>query len=171
MINKLNSRNRLLFAVAVVLYISASLIYGFWDYTYHKKEIIAGIDSKLYNSAASLKYILPDDFHDRAIDALAISIDEDKSLARKLTKLIKETGFKYTYTIIKKGDKLFFAASDIIADPQTKRGTFYFYPYEEADESFLKAFGQDRPTYKTVSDQWGTVRTVMIPEKSPLKPL
>ena len=146
---KLKTQNRLLFAISVVVYIIALLIYGFWDYRYQKNEIIKDIDLKLYNSAATLKYILPDDFHDRAVDAQAISVKEDQFIARKLTKLIKETGFKYTYTIVKKGNNLFFVASDITADPKTKRGTFYFYPYAEADESFMKAFDQDKPTYKT----------------------
>jgi len=45
--------------------------------------------------------ILPDDFHDRAIDAQAVSIDEDKYLAHKITSLVKEAGVKYAYTIIK----------------------------------------------------------------------
>jgi two-component system cell cycle sensor histidine kinase/response regulator CckA len=165
--NKLKTQNRLLFTITVIVYIIALFVYGLWDYTYRKNETIESIDTNLYNSAAALKYILPEDFHDRAIDEQAISIKQDKYIAHKLTKLIKETGFKYTYTIVKKGGKLFFIASDITADPKNKRGTFYFYPYEEADESFFKAFGQDTPTYKTVSDQWGTVRTVMVPEKSP----
>jgi len=165
--NKLKTKNRLLFIGTVTVYIIALFAYCFWDYAYRKSEILENIDIELYNSAVALKYILPDDFHDRAIDERAISINEDKYIAHKLTKLIKETGIKYTYTIVKKGDKLFFVASDITADPETKRGTFYFYPYEEADESFLKALGQKIPTYKTVSDQWGTVRTVMVPEKSP----
>ena len=164
---KLKTINKLLFTIAIIVYIIALLIYGFWNYSYHKNEIIKNIDIELYNSAAALKYILPEDFHDRAIDEQAISVKEDKDIAYKLTKLIKETGFKYAYTIVKKGDKLFFVASDIVADPETKRGTFYFYPYEEADVSFIKAFDQEIPTYKTVSDQWGTVRTVMVPEKSP----
>jgi len=165
--NNLKSKNRLLFVITVVVYIMALLIYGFWDYRYHKNEIIKDIDSKLYTSAATLKYILPVDYHDRAVDARAISTREDQFIARKLTKLIKETGFKYIYTIVKKGNNLFFAASDITADPKTKRGTFYFYPYAEADESFIKAFDRDKPTYKTVSDQWGTVRSVIIPQLSP----
>ncbi len=164
---KFKALNKLLFTIAIIVYIIALLIYGFWNYSYHKNEIMENIDIELFNSAAALKYILPEDFHDRAIDDQAISIKEDKDIAYKLTKLIKETGFKYTYTIVKKGDKLFFVAGDIVEDPETKRGTFYFYPYEEADGSFLKAFDQEKPTYKTVSDQWGTVRTVMIPEKSP----
>ena len=125
------------------------------------------IDNELYNSASTLKYILPEDFHDRAIDKHAISIKEDKYIATKLTSLVKEAGFKYAYTIIKKDDKLFFVACDLIADPENERGTFYYYEYEGADESFFKAFNQEVPIYKTVSDQWGTVRTVMISEKSP----
>ncbi len=153
--------------MAVVVYVLAAPVFGFWDYAHHKNEIFQDIDSRLYNSAVILKYVLPDDFHDRAVDAQAIPVNEDMAIARKLTNLIKETGFKYTYTIVKKQDKLFFVASDITADPSSKRGTFYFYSYEDADEIFFKAFEQDTPLYKTVTDQWGTVRSVIIPQKSP----
>ena len=55
--NKLKTPNRQLFAITVVVYIMALLIYGFWDYAHHKNEILKDIDSKLYNSAATLKYI------------------------------------------------------------------------------------------------------------------
>jgi len=125
------------------------------------------IDAELYNSAAVLKYILPEDLHDRAIDDQSISIEEDKYIADKLTKLIKEIDFKYTYTIIKQKEELFFIASDISADPESTRGTFYFHPYENADASFITAFDKKEPSYQTVSDKWGIVRTVMVPEESP----
>jgi len=164
---KLKAINRLIFTVTLVVYLMALLIYGIWDYSYHKTQIIENIDKELYNSAVALKYILPEDFHDRAIDEQAISTKEDKYIAHKLTKFIKETGLKYAYTIVEKGGALFFVASDLPVDFETKRGTYYFYPYEEADESFVKAFDQEKPTFKTVSDQWGTVRTVIVPEKSP----
>jgi len=165
--NKLITRNRLLFVMSVAVYVVALLAFVFWDYNHRKNDILQNIDSKLYNSAAALKYILPDDFHDRAIDDQAISIREDRYIANKLTRLIKETGFKYTYTIVKKKGGLFFIAGDLIIDSETKRGTFYYYPYEDADDSFFKAFDRDTPTYNTVSDKWGDVRTVMIPEKTP----
>ena len=158
--------NKQLLTTLIAAYLIILTSYGFWDYLHNKKEIIKRIDRELYNSAATLKYILPEDFHDRASDPHAISIEEDKYVADKLTRFLKETGFKYAYTIVKKADRLFFVASDVVADPETNRGTFYFYPYEDADESFFKAFDQDTPIYKTVSDKWGVVRTVMIPEKS-----
>jgi len=159
--------NRQLFIISVVFYTLALLIYGFWNYSSHKKEILEHIDTKLYNNAISLKYILPDDFHDRAIDAQSVSINEDKYIARKLTSLVKDVGFKYTYTIIKKDDKLFFIAGDTIEEPENERGTFYYYEYEEADEIFINAFEKKTPTYRTVTDQWGTVRTAIVPETSP----
>ncbi|MFH1980353.1 MAG: ATP-binding protein [Pseudomonadota bacterium] len=153
--------------IAIVLYIIALLGYVGWNYFYNKREILKNIDSELYRSAVALKYILPEDLHDRAVDGQSISANEDKYIANKLTKLVKETSLKYAYTIIKQGQKLFFVASDISADPETERGTFYFYQYEGADDTFISAFEKKVPSYKTVSDQWGTVRTVIVPEKSP----
>lgn len=163
----LKTLNKSWFILTIIAYIVALLLYGFWNNDYQKKEILKNVDTTLYNTAISLKYMLPDDFHDRAIDAQSVSIDEDKYIANKLTSLVKETGFKYVYTIIKKEDKLFFVAGDLTANPENERGTFYYYEYEGADESFINAFKNETPTYKTVSDQWGTVRTVMVPEKSP----
>ncbi len=156
----------LLFAIAVILYLLALSAYGYWNYTYQRSELLGHIDTRLYNCAIALKHILPDDFHDRAIDEQAISIEEDMYIVRKLAKLTEETGIKYTYSVIKKDEKLFFVATVIIGAP-TKRGTYYFYEYEDADESFYTAFDRNVPTYSTVSDQWGEVRIVMIPQTSP----
>ena len=85
---KFKSVNSLLLTITIVVYIIALLIYGSWNYSYHKNKIIKNIDVELYNSAAALKYILPEDLHDRAIDEQAISIKEDKSIANKLTKTL-----------------------------------------------------------------------------------
>ena len=71
---------------------------------------------------------------------------EDKYIADKLTRIVKEAGFKYNYTVIKKEEKLFFVVSDLIADPKNKRGTFYYYEYEDADKSFFDAFEKETPT-------------------------
>ena len=159
--------DRLIFVLAIVLYLAALGVFGYWNYHHDKHEIMNRIDKELYNYASTLKYVLPGDYHDRAVDKTAISVREDRHIADKLTRLVRTTGLKYAYTIIKKEDKLFFVASDITADPETERGTFYFFPYDEADPVFNQAFEKETPSYKTVSDQWGTVRTVMVRERSP----
>jgi PAS domain S-box-containing protein len=165
--NNFKLSNKVLFIFTISVYLIALFIFGSWNYHYSKNEVMENIDRELYDFAVTLKYILPEDFHDRATDNQAISVEEDKNIARKLTKLVEETKLKYTYTIINKENELFFVASDITADPKTERETFYFYPYAEADESFINAFKKNEPTYITTSDQWGTVRTVMVPEESP----
>lgn len=165
--HKLNLLSRFTVIIIFAVYTTIIFVYGFWDYSQNQNSLMENIDSELYKRAASLKYIIPDDLHDRATDKYAISKTEDMYLTEKLTKFVKETGLKYIYSIVKKEEKLFFVVADTTADPETPRGTFYFYFYEGADASFFKAFDQDIPTYKTISDQWGTVRTVMVPEKSP----
>ena len=75
---RLKTLNRLLFAVTVFTYIIVFLIFGFWDYTYRKNEIIENIDSKLFNVAASLKYILPEDFHVYIIDLISCISEHNK---------------------------------------------------------------------------------------------
>ncbi len=163
---------RQLYVAAAILYFLALFAYGFWNYTYQKSELLSNVDAKLYNCAIALKHMLPDDYHDRAIDEDAISIEEDREIVNKFNEYVKETDVKYIYTIIKKNEKLFFVASEVTVDPkeigiETPRGTYYFYEYTDADESFYAAFDSARPTYNTVSDQWGEVRTVMIPQTSP----
>ena len=156
-----------LFVFSIFIYVTALLLYGFWINSYNEKEILKNIDEMLYNHATLLKHVLPENYHDRAIDAQSISIEEDRYVSEKLTRIVRETIFKYNYTIVKKDNTLFFVASDLIADPENERGTFYFYEYENADQNFYDAFEKKTPTYNTVSDQWGTVRTIMVPEKSP----
>ena len=109
--SKIKLQNRVLFTISVFIYVTALFIYGLLNYIYHKNEIMASIDAKLYNGAAVLKHVLPDDFHDRAINENAVSVNEDQHISRKLTQLIKDTGYKFAYTIIKKGNELFFIAS------------------------------------------------------------
>ncbi len=173
MMKKNGVKTKLIFRFLVTLYLIGFISLIYLDFFTHKKGILSDIDLRLYNIAVALKYILPDDFHDRAIDEQAISIEEDMDIVNKFNDYIKETGIKYTYTIIKKNEKLFFVASDVITDPKeagskSNRDTYYFYDYtKEADKSFFEAFNRSEPTYQTVSDQWGEVRTVMIPETSP----
>ena len=156
-----------LFIISIISYVTALLLYSTWVNFHQERKILNQINTKLYNGAISLKYILPDDYHDRAMAEQSISIDEDRYIDQKLTELVKESGFKYAYTIIKKDEKLFFIASDTNAASDNERGTYYFEEYENADQSFMDAFEKGTPTYTTITDKWGTVRTVMVPEKSP----
>lgn len=47
--------------------------YCAWDYLKEEKQLIAQIDAKLYSAAASVAFVLEDDFHDRVYDEKSIS--------------------------------------------------------------------------------------------------
>ena len=49
----LNKLNRSWFILSVIVYITAVLLYSFWNNFYHKKEILEHVDIKLYNNAIS----------------------------------------------------------------------------------------------------------------------
>ena len=70
----LNTLNRFHFALVIIVYITAILVYGFWSNSHNKREILEHVDTTLYRHAISLKYMLPDDFHDRATDTQSVSI-------------------------------------------------------------------------------------------------
>ncbi len=152
--------------IALLIYLTALICYGLWDFQYQKKAILNNIDAELKASAVALKYMLPEDLHDRVVDAQSLSIEEDQHLSRKFTNFAKDTGFKYVYTVLKKEGKLYFIISDVTVNPETTRGTYYFYLYEKANENYYKAFDTQLPTFLTASGKWGTTRTIMVPETS-----
>ncbi len=145
------------------LYITGFVLFCSWDYHHHKDEIIQNVDHRLYHNVLALKHIIPEEVHERAIKAETFSVKEDKFWAEKLTHFVEETGLKFAYTVIKQNDQLYFVFSDLTLDPETQRGTYYYYPYDDAALIFLKAFEGGNALYSTVKDRWGTVRTVILP--------
>ena len=75
---KLRVANRLLIFTAFVCYLSVLAGYCFWDYQYQRRVLLGSIDAELYKSAAALKYILPEDLHDRAANSESLAIEEDE---------------------------------------------------------------------------------------------
>jgi hypothetical protein len=118
--------NRLLFAVAAIVYLVSLLFYAYYNYNYSKNEIMKNIDRELYHFAKSIKYVLPDDFHDRANDSQSITLEEDKILSIKLTKIVKDTRVKYLYTLIKKGNRLFLLHPILLKNLKRKEEHFIF---------------------------------------------
>ena len=82
--NKLLQKNSFLLTALIVAYLIILSTYNFLGYLYHKNEVMERIDKELYNIAATLKYVLPEDLHDRATDQNAISIKEDREIVQKI---------------------------------------------------------------------------------------
>ncbi|HOQ11197.1 MAG TPA: hypothetical protein PK104_02395 [Spirochaetota bacterium] len=154
--------------------LSTALIYiiGVVGYTYCSNErdkslIMNEIDSKLLIAAKSIKFMLKEDFHDRAISPTSISFDEEIKNRQKLNNYKEGNGFKWIYTIVESNGKFYFAAPTVSDEEARERKSWYFYPYEDIPEEFKKTFKEGGISFVEYSDQWGTFRSVAVAETSP----
>ena len=150
-----------------LVYALAVAGYAVWSYREHKADLLAEIDSDLLQAARSLKYLLADDFHDRALASDSIAKDEELKNRKLVTDFGVESGFKWVYTLAEKDGAFFFAAPSVSDEEARERDSWYFYPYDDAPEEFVRAFQENRTVYVDYTDQWGTFRSVAVPERSP----
>ena len=75
-------------------------------YFSNKVALIEAVDAELRIGAASIPYLLAEDFHDRALTAESISASEDQRNIADLSKFVDRTRFAFVYTMIKKSAKI-----------------------------------------------------------------
>jgi len=156
-----------LLIIAIVFYIFGVLIYTMWNYVSLKADIMKNVDSRLYIGANAIKYILSEDFHDRALDKQSITEEEDRKNITLLTDYANRAGFKYLYTVIKRNGHIYITSSSA-TDEELKehKEVKYFSIYDDCSEELKESFNKKEPVYVTYTDRWGTFRTVIIPEVS-----
>ena len=159
--------NLLLLALCVLFYASAVAGYAVWSYKEHKKTLLAEIDHNLLQAARSLKYLLAPDFHDRALAKDSIGKDEELRNRRLVTDFGVEAGFKWVYTLAEKDGQFFFSAPSVSEEEAKELDSWYFYTYEDMPPEFVAAWRENRTVYVDYTDQWGTFRSVALPERSP----
>lgn len=151
----------------IVLYIIAVTAFTVWSNGSRKALIMKDIDHKLLIAARSIKYILPEDFHDRAISPDSISFKEEMENRRVINRFNDENGFKWIYTLAEKDGKFFFSAPTVSDQEAKERRSWYFYPYEDIPAEFVRAFEEGDTYFVNYTDQWGTFRSIALPQRSP----
>lgn len=132
-----------------------------------RRTLLASLDERLSSAASSLKYLLAEDFHDRALDPSSIPLDEELRNRARFNDYCASTGFAWVYTLVEYGGKLYFTAPTVTDAEAEERPSWYFYPYDDAPEAFFDAIATGKPAFFEYHDQWGAFRTVALPQKSP----
>ena len=157
----------LLGTACMAVYVMAVAGYAIWSYREHKAAPMAQIDHDLLQAARSLKYLLAPDFHDRALAPDSIGRDEELRNRKRVTEFGVESGFKWVQTIVEKDGRFFFSAPSVSEEEARERESWYFYPYEDVPAEFVQGFEANQTVYLEFTDQWGTYRSVAVPETSP----
>ncbi len=151
----------------VLLVLFSSIINSYNTYQENKQILYSNIDKNLKSTALNSKLFLNDSFHDRAINKDSITIDEDNKNISILSDFIHNLDVEYLYTMVKRGNKIYFTSSSAIADEiNTNSMTRYFDYYEDATGVLLNILEKGEITYEESTDKWGTFRTVFIPLKT-----
>ncbi len=157
----------LLLTACILLYALAVAGYAVWSYRTNKAELMADIDHNLLQAARTLKYLLATDFHDRAVDAHSVAMDEELRNRKLVTDFGVESGFKWVYTVVEKDGKYFFSAPSVSEEEARELASWYFYPYDDVPPEFVRALAENKTVYVDYTDQWGNFRSVALPQTSP----
>ncbi len=155
------------YTFAFFCYVLVIVVFATLWVVYEERRQLACNDSRLAAAARGLKFMLADDFHDRAVDADSISLEEEMRNRRAISQFAAEAGFIYVYTLVEKDGDYFFAAPTVTEEEAQERERWYFYPYEDVPEGFVRAMREGVETYSSYTDQWGTFRSAAIPESTP----
>lgn len=157
------------FFTAVIIYILLVVLFIFLMKYVARVYVIKEIDRNLLMTARSISYILPDDYHDRAISVDSISLKEYNQIEKKLTEIAGFTGMKYIWTDVLIDGKVYLTTCNRTEQTDVSGlQMYYFMPYVDgvsAEE--MSAFAGEEPVFTDFTDRWGIFRAVFIPVYSP----
>ena len=160
-------RHGLYLALCVGINVAAVVGYAAWSSRQAERQLIASVDQRLLQAALSLKHLLPPDYHDRAVGPESIDLGEVRRVQDIVSRFARETEFKYVYALVERDGDYYFSAPTVTPEELQERESWYFYPYQDVPEDFRTAMRQRRVVYSTYEDQWGTFRSVAVPQVSP----
>jgi PAS domain S-box-containing protein len=132
-----------------------------------KQLVMDAIDQRLSAAAATLEFLLADDFHDRALDESSISLEEELCNRERINAFVKRSGFTSVYTLVKRGGVFYFTANTVTVKELREHERWYFSPYADAPASFHRALEMGQAVYANYSDRRGAYRSVALPRRSP----
>ena len=156
------------FVVPLVIYVAGVILFAITVSFIDRARIIKGIDSRLIYAAQNAKFVLPERFHDFAVDPVSITDSQNMANIRILSEYAKSANLTYIYTAVLRDGKVYFTSSSASKEDVLKRDLpFYWQEYPEATPEFISAFYTESPTIESSKDRWGTFRSAIVCAKSP----
>ncbi len=156
-------RNYYLFAIIFYLVcVSISIVYNYLE---SNKEVLEYSNKRLFQSVQSVNVLLPKNFHHKNMLEEKINPITDMENIKKLTQQAEILGMKYIYTMIKKGDKIYFTSSSATQNQintnidLTKFGDYY----EDVSPTVFEVFKTKKPAFDEYEDKWGQFHTLYFP--------
>ena len=129
--NKVSLKSAVPFALSVVLYIAVVLGVAYVSVHRVRRIVEDSVDRRLSSAASTLRFLLPDDFHDRARRPDSIGAEEELDNRERFNAFASSAGFSWVYTLVELEGRLYFSAPTVSPGEAAERDRWYFYPYED----------------------------------------
>ncbi len=153
---------------ALFIYVLWAIAYSYFDFNREKQRLYQSIDSQLENAALLAPALLPENFHHKTLAKQDLTQQQDFSNIRHLSELTDNSDIEYVYTLILQDDKVFFTSSSATQQEWDSKIGFpaFFDQYENVDPGVYQVFKSKQKAFLEFTDQWGTFRSVFIPQYS-----
>lgn len=153
---------------ALFIYMLWAVAHSYFDFNREKQRLYESIDSQLENAALLAPALLPENFHHKTLAKQDLTQQQDFSNRRNLSKLTDNSDIEYVYTLILQDDKVFFTSSSATQQEWESKIGFsaFFDQYEDVDPEVYQVFKSKQKAFLEFTDQWGTFRSVFIPQYS-----
>ncbi|MDN0083089.1 methyl-accepting chemotaxis protein [Crenobacter sp. SG2305] len=150
-----------LFLAMNLLTVSAYTTYCYWASSAHS---MAEIDTRLNATARAVPLLLGNDFLGRMYTPGRVGQPEMVDNARRLDEYARQFGVAYLYLLGQRGGKVVYLA-DGAGEQERAIGKFghHLQPYD-ASEGLRRAFASGTQDYDEYRDQYGSFRSVFIPQ-------
>ena len=117
--------------------------------------------------AQSLPVLLEEDFQDRAVGPDSIGYEEELRNRKYFNGIRDEFRLTWVYTLVEEGGRFYFSAPTVSGEEAAERERWYYYPYDDIPEPFLRAFKEKRRIFAFYRDAWGRTFSLILPLTSP----
>jgi hypothetical protein len=156
-------------ALPLLVYAVGVLIFTAWSYNRKRQDILSGIDKRLLQTAQTVRFILPPDFHDRAVSADAVSRTEDMKNLTALTQFAKSVDVTFLRSLVFHDSSGILTSSNVTDEEITaNRLPNYWDPFPAKDTpTLMPLLASGEPIISTLRQETRTYRSALIPEVSP----
>ena len=152
--------------LALVFYTTWVIGFAVFSYQQEKQALYHSIDQQLESAALTAPLLLPKDLHQQTMSMGSLTKQQDYENTAKLSAYTENSDVIYIYTLVLSDNQVFFTTSSATKEERDSGEDLssWFDPYDDADLGVIDIFNQREKRFFEYSVQWGSFRSIFIPQ-------
>ncbi|HOZ47449.1 MAG TPA: ATP-binding protein [Candidatus Hydrogenedentes bacterium] len=148
------------FAATVMLTATALSVLA---YRQQRSALIHGIDQQLLTVIQCAKAMLPEDFHNRVVDANSVPAEEYRRIVERNNALCRALGLQYIWSVLVDDGAIRFTTATSPSLDVTQGDYAGFFEVHRDPPAFDAVLATMQPDFSEFHNEWGDGRMVLVP--------